>query len=272
MIYLDETIEIFILTHDKTIVEDYDEKLYFPLVCGGGIADYDDKYLYDDFGDNISDLNKYYSELTGEYWAWKNTSQDIVGFCHYRRWFVKNFKWEKITRNDILNDLMEYDIILPKKMRFNKSLYEFHKELNIKRPNYDVRYEDYVKVSKVLEEFFPDYFECYNNVMNGNYIWTNNMFICKKRLANQYFEWLFDVLNRINYEVDLSKYDSRDSRIFGFIAERLFTCYILKNHLKYKEYNIFLNERKFPILHPIRSRFPILNQIENIVGSFIKNF
>ena len=45
------------------------------------------RYEGDDSGISISDKNLYYSELTGIYWVWKNTKQDITGCCHYRRYF-----------------------------------------------------------------------------------------------------------------------------------------------------------------------------------------
>ena len=70
---------------------------------------------------NISKLNKYYAELTGEYWAWKNSNVDIIGFCHYRRYFVKNIFLKKLNEEDIETLLQDYDIILPQKRHLDKT-------------------------------------------------------------------------------------------------------------------------------------------------------
>ena len=43
---------------------------------------------HDDEGDNISQKNKTYCELTAQYWAWKNEDADYYGFFHYRRYLA----------------------------------------------------------------------------------------------------------------------------------------------------------------------------------------
>ena len=43
--------------------------------------------LADNTGDHISNRNRFYCELTTQYWAWKNMDADYYGFCHYRRYF-----------------------------------------------------------------------------------------------------------------------------------------------------------------------------------------
>ena len=58
-------IEIFVLTHKEFELPQND--VYTPILSGAISHDDDFGYLRDDSGDNISDLNKYYAEMTGEY-------------------------------------------------------------------------------------------------------------------------------------------------------------------------------------------------------------
>ena len=55
-----------------------------------------DGMLRDDDGENISEHNPKYNELSAQYWAWKNYDKfdnpDYIGFWHYRRVLNFNFK------------------------------------------------------------------------------------------------------------------------------------------------------------------------------------
>ena len=264
--YVDKNVNVYVLTH-KEVKESFDKSLYKPLLNGSCNLNQDYGYIRDDTGNNISNLNKYYAELTGEYWAWKNSKTDIIGFCHYRRWFIKNIKWQKLTKEDILRDLEVYDIILPKKRLRTTNLWDFIKKDN--EMDYGANYDDYLILKDIIKKDFNEYYDAFIEVMNGNSCFLYNMFICNKKLADDYFNWVFDVLNRLRNKIDFSKYPQDNKRVLGFICEQLLCVYVEKNHLKVKEYDLYFSERKFPLLAILNVRLPILTDIEMFI---YKNF
>ena len=87
---------------------------YLPVQVGAALAAQDLGFQRDDEGDNISEKNPQYCELTAQYWAWKNlTDAQIMGLVHYRRYFTtdlyaKNWKDAILTADQIRQLLRQY--------------------------------------------------------------------------------------------------------------------------------------------------------------------
>ena len=263
-----EDIIIYVLTHKK-IDEKYDKNLYKPLLNGSYFITENLDYIKDNTGDNISKLNPYFAELTGQYWAWKNSNAKIIGFTHYRRWFVRNLKFDKLTREDILNDLKNNDIILPQQTRVKKSVKETIINGLKKIPDYGAKWEDYVKLGNILNESFPEYYNSYEKIMEGKTCYSNNMFICRFEIADEYFSWLFKVFDKLKNEIDFSEYTEDNRRIFGFFSEILLTIFVNKHNLKVKEHYLKISGRKLPIIHVLLRRFPIVADMEELISKII---
>lgn len=246
---------IYVLTHKKF---DFDESdIYVPLLNGSSSHSDDFSYQRDDIGDNISDLNNYFAELTGEYWVWKNSKADIVGFCHYRRYFVNDLSFKKLQKEDILDYIDDYDIIMPEKVKMGMT--------NIKEISHSRKYlkygpyiEEYSILRDVIKDNYHDYLKYYDELMDEKECYWFNMFICRKELADEYFEWLFDILNMVKDEIDFTKYGENEQRILGFLSERLINVFIKKHNLKVKEKPLYFNDRKFPLLYVIGFRYSII--------------
>lgn len=89
--------------------EMYNKGIYTPIQVGKAISEYNLGIIGDDTGDNISQKNPSYCELTAQYWAWKNVDCRYIGLCHYRRYF------ETVYTNDLLERIFsKYDVILPR--------------------------------------------------------------------------------------------------------------------------------------------------------------
>lgn len=168
----------------------------------------------DNTSDNISLKNPNYCELTAQYWAWKNCNANYVGFCHYRRLFdLNNSKISKL--------LNEYDIILPRIFTLDCTVREQYNRDHIK--------EDLDKTLEIIASKYPDYMEDAENVLNKKTIYFCNMFITNRELFNSYCEWLFDILFELEKVTVISE-NKYQSRIFGFLSERLLNIFI--EHVK----------------------------------------
>ena len=88
---------------------------------GLGDNDYPNNWLNEKTGENILHLNKFYGEATGMYWLWKNylsnfKENDWIGFCQYRKFFVKNkIDLEDLKFEDLKNNIIKDDEKLDEK-------------------------------------------------------------------------------------------------------------------------------------------------------------
>jgi hypothetical protein len=180
----------------------------------------------DDTGDNISDQNCYFSELTGMYWVWKNVSSDVVGICHYRRYLLDHDGC-LFTEASIAPVLANHDVITTKNLQLNFP-YEEGFASHHKRIYLDT-------TAEVLRELYPEYDRTYKRLVHEKHTYFGNMLIMKKTLYDAYMEWLFAILFGVQKRVKVEEEDSYHRRIFGFVSEFLQYVWIVHNNLKVYE-------------------------------------
>lgn len=190
-------------------------------------------YLRDDVGESISTKNANYSELTGLYWIWKHNTSAYVGLEHYRRFFTRcicSFFSCKSLEETYLRGLLDhYDLILPQKtwLFWTKSIRAQYEKDHIKR--------DLDLTEQIIKTHYPDYVPYFNQVMNHRSTYFFNMFIGKKELIDAYAEWLFGIFSYLEKDIDLTNRSPYQGRVYGFLSERLFTVWVLKNKPKIKQ-------------------------------------
>ena len=253
-------IKILVATHKKYYMPK--NQIFLPLHVGRE-GKQDLGFIGDNTGDNISNKNNNYCELTGLYWAWKNLSCDYIGLAHYRRYFnfrlPNNKYWslskeasqENVDKYTYVNEtkikeyLDNFDIILPRKLDLGVPMVTQYKNAHIA--------EDWEQLKKVALALYPEYKEMWNICENEQSIYVCNMFITKKEIFEEYMKWLFSILFTLESTIIISN-DSYQRRVFGFMSERLFNIFIKYRGLKVKELPIIFFEDHISIKNKIRNK------------------
>lgn len=221
------------MTHKK--FDPPKEAGYIPLHVGRALGQ-DFGYQGDNSGDNISDLNPYYGELTGLYWLWKNCRDvENIGICHYRRYFWDEKK-DLLSVQAIGQILDEYDILVSNSISVEGTYLEYFGRAH------NVR--DMEMTGEVIRELYPEDYPFFCQVMNGNQQYYGNLCAMKKTLFDDYCTWLFTIFAALGERVDVSGYDDYHKRLFGFLSENLLMVYTKARQLKVKEGRIGLTAEK----------------------------
>ena len=234
-------INIFVACHKPSLVRQ--NPLLIPIQVGAALQPHLDGMWHDDEGDNISEKNPYYCELTAQYWAWKNRDCDYYGFCHYRRYFdftevypvlkggglsgVKNPR-PYIELDDIRQNLNSYgldsermrhviesyDIVTVLRERINTTVYRQYCQFHEAEP--------LNTVLEITKQKYPEYTKAVEQYMDSKNIYYMNMYIMKKEMFRKYMSWLFDILETYENKVKTTDALQMQARLMGYLAERLF--------------------------------------------------
>ena len=244
---------------------------YIPV--GLGKNKFSNEWLKDNSGNNISFKNPHYGEYTFHYWIWKNyldnLNQKWIGFCQYRKFWIKGaVKKKSISFNElnefilkkIPNKYENYESILGepfyvnkfkfskfmkrgfKKMIFSPSLLFNKSKRNIKF-HFDMWHGDgnLEKAINFLDESEKSDF--YNFVIQNTCFNPHNMFICKsKKTLKNYYDSVFPWLERCEKEFGFDHLKGYGlKRIYGFLAERYMSYWFQKN-TKYTTIPIYFQD------------------------------
>ena len=251
-------IKIFICAHKEVPLPKH--PYFLPIQAGAALRDHIDGYQPDDEGDNISLKNPHFCELTCHYWAWKNLKNvDIIGLNHYRRYFDFTRTWPQfsadkhfISTNTFLKQeykfpnleklLSKYDMILPVARHWRVSNTNQYGDYHIAK--------DWEMLRQIIKERSPQYIPSFENTMDrSNKAVGYNMFITHWKHFEAYSEWLFDILFEVERRVPPID-DPIQSRIYGYMSERLINVFCEHYHLHIKH---------IPLIMPLDDTYRGLN-------------
>lgn len=223
--------KVFIVTH-KFFEKPRLDNGYVSICAGASYNKVECDY-YDNTGENISDKNSSYNEMTATYWVWKNIKEEnIVGIVHYRRYFTKGNADKILKKKEIERLLYDNDIIVSPQSVHSIAM----KNMLIKS---GIATESQYKLLRdTIKEIEPDSIEAFDSFMAGKMRRSYNMLICKKKLFDDYCRYMFSVLMRYEEKLKNSK-EEVYSRLYGSIAEFLLEVYILQGGVKVRDAGVY---------------------------------
>ncbi|MGN1119124.1 MAG: DUF4422 domain-containing protein [Oscillospiraceae bacterium] len=209
--------------------------LCVPIRCGSALNPAGEGEIPDCCGENISDKNREYCELTAHYYAWKNVSADYYGFCHYRRFLGLGGTKRPYAARGVLSEkecaeffgteeqwreLIEaHELVVPRSEDMGLSVREhyctsaFHYEEDLA-----IFLEGIEHRAPVLAEFAQEY-------LSQNRQYFCNMFIMDRAHFLEYCEMLFAVLEYFDERKTLHG-DFQSDRADGYLGELFTGIYI----------------------------------------------
>lgn len=205
---------------DKPVAADvsvYDWEV--PIQAGTALTEVRISEIWDNQGENISEKNREYCELTALYWIWKNDHSKYAGLCHYRRHFDLDLELlSRLAVSDI-DAVLTIPILNAPDVR---TVYA-----------HDHQESDWAVMLEAVAALRPDYVKTAEKLQRGNFYYGYNMLIARKNILDDYCAWLFPVLEYCEKRCG-KKEDAYQGRYIGFLAERLLSVYFLHHENAYK--------------------------------------
>ncbi len=216
-------VKIIVASHKQYRMPD--DKIYLPVYVGAESKK--DKpvpegFIPDNTGENISEFNPFFSELTGLFWANKNLDSDYIGLAHYRRHFSfkRKGKFENLLTGDELKPYLgKIKIFTPCKRKYYiETLYSHYSH------TFDSLHLD--KSEEIIAEKYPAYTESFRRAVNKRSGYMFNMMITSRELMNEYCIWLFSILFELRNRIDENGMDAFQLRYPGRVSEILFNVWL----------------------------------------------
>lgn len=209
-------------------------------------------FLSDSSGENISALNPFFCELTAQYWVWKNTKDECVGFYHYRRYLnfqpdetwninamiqmssgeaIVNYLSSDQQKEKIEKLLSLYDVIIPKKANLLPSIDAHYRQHMTPEP-----WDLFVDTLKTIPGYSAKIDTYFHELCTAPIC---NMFIMKKQLFDAYCSEMFPILTHLFTTIG-KPFNEYNNRYPGFLAERFLGLWLHRHRIPAYEVPIIL--------------------------------
>ena len=239
-----ENVKIYIACHQPSPVPQH--PFLFPIQVGSVLTQ--ERFsgmLMDNTGENISEKNRSYCELTALYWAWKNDTADWQGLFHYRRYldfrrlYVEDAKvrpyWiaDRPTEivlqkagyeppEELLEQLRPYEAVVPLPEEMGRTAAEQY----LCAPHHHAR--DFRLVEELLRRGDPRDRRAAETYFQRTRLYFGNLFLMRRSLLERYCAWLFPLLEQYDREKEVSGYSPQALRVDGYLAERLLGVFLTR--------------------------------------------
>lgn len=226
---------------------------YLPIHVGAALAAEPIPSMQpDDEGDNISERNPRFCELSAQYWAWKHVDAEYVGMCHYRRYFC--FDGMEHEANDhaqievsdltpetssefrldddalIAQTVSRYDMIIPAQWDVRGVYTPKGPKRNVAKHMiaYGLVTKDILKkLDKIVAKRQRAYRTDLRDYLSGSRYIGYNCFIARHDLFEKLCAFEFDVLREFDETYDFGDEPEAAERVCGYLGEILLSTFVL---------------------------------------------
>ena len=215
-------VQIFVVAHKPAEIPKVEALV--PIHVGRSVSRYKEEMagmIGDDTGENISEKNPQYCEMTAHYWIWKNVKDTgYVGVCHYRRFFGAEISEENISKV-----MADADVLMVEPSWYLDSVYAYFAKF--------MGAENMTILWMVMKKLYPEFVESLETICDGVKFHPFNMLLCRKELFDEYAEWMFSVLGECEKYVKPAPYTNA-RRVLAYMAELLTGVYFIHRGLRIK--------------------------------------
>lgn len=244
------TVKIIVSCHKEFPIPSSD--VYLPVQVGAVNAAHVLPGMQpDNEGENISDRNFTFCELSAQYWAWKHLDADYVGQCHYRRYFCfgdaagETDDHAQVVVPQLSEDtahklgLDDGDHIRQEVLKADITTAHWWDVRGVKTPrgasrdvaehmiSYGIYSEaDLALLKEIVRERQPEYLEDLEAYLSGDKYLGYNCFVMRRKAFDALCSFEFDVLLEFDHRTSYEGRTRNQRRICGYMGEVLYSVFI----------------------------------------------